>query len=105
MICLRNKAITKIKASNSIKIRVTNKGKKIKTPETTKVSRVLVTRCAWRSNTFGRSVHLHQCDRAVVPGVVEGDRHPIIIDKHCVDKDVNDPPLALRLIKIKGAEL
>ncbi len=61
---------------------------------------MVVTHAAQRMNTFRGGIHLRQRDRAVVPRVIEGNCHLIVIYKYRIYENVNDPPLAVWFIKI-----
>ena len=65
----------------------------------------LVTHPAQPMNTLGGGIHLRQRDRAVIAGIVEGDCHLIVVDKYRVDENINNPPLAVGLVKIQLPEL
>lgn len=65
----------------------------------------LGTRVLQPTNTLSGGVYLRQGDRPVTAGVIKGDRHPVIIHEDSIYKNVNDPALALLLLKIQLAEL
>ena len=50
---------------------------------------------------YQKSKNRRQRSCAVIPGAVKYDGHAIGIDKHPMDKDVNDPALVPRFNKIK----
>lgn len=65
----------------------------------------MVTHPAQPMNTLGGGIYLRQRNCAVIAGVIERDSHLIVVYEYRVYENVNDPPLAVWLIKIQLTEL